>query len=50
MARGLGDEHSLAMLELDIAVWEPGMVAVPRPREAIVADVGAFLAEYIGGS
>ena len=44
MARELADRHQLPMLELDTVVWEPGKIAVLRPREAIHADVEQFLA------
>jgi adenylate kinase family enzyme len=43
MARALSDQHGLPMLELDTVVWEPGQIAVLRPRELILADVDQFL-------
>jgi len=44
MARALAERHQIAMLELDTVVWEPGQIAVERPRDAIRADVERFLA------
>ncbi len=42
-ARALAHEHDLEHLDLDAIVWEPGRIAVPRPREAILASLGEFL-------
>ncbi len=39
-------EHGLALLELDSIVWELHVVAVPRPPEAVRADLDAFLAAH----
>lgn len=44
LARRLAQERALAHLDLDAIVWEPGNVAVQRPREAIAASLNAFLA------
>ena len=43
MARALAARHGVALLELDTVVWEPGKVAVLRPREDIEADFERFL-------
>lgn len=43
-ARVLAREHGLACLELDDIVWEPGQIAVERPREAVMASLDEFLA------
>ncbi|MFP7723643.1 AAA family ATPase [Lysobacter sp. A3-1-A15] len=44
LARQLGKTHGLPHLDLDSIVWEPGKVAVERPRESIDASLQAFLA------
>lgn len=44
MARDLAERHQIPMLELDTVVWEPGKIAVLRPRNEIRADVEQFLA------
>ncbi|HKI36425.1 MAG TPA: hypothetical protein VKA46_31495 [Gemmataceae bacterium] len=44
LAKRLADRHKLPVLELDTIVWEPGKIAVVRPREAVLADLEAFLA------
>jgi adenylate kinase family enzyme len=44
MARYLAERHQIPMLELDRVVWEPGKIAVLRPRDEIRADVEQFLA------
>jgi adenylate kinase family enzyme len=43
MARGLVARHGLAMLEIDSIVWEPGQIAVLRPKEKILADLNMFI-------
>jgi adenylate kinase family enzyme len=45
-ARRLAARHGVAMLELDSIVWEPNKIAVVRPREAILTDLGTFLAAH----
>ena len=45
-ARELVARHGAAMLELDAIVWEPGQIAVQRARDAIHADLDAFLAAH----
>jgi len=42
LARQLAAVHTLASLDLDIIVWEPGQVGVLRSREAMMADAKAF--------
>jgi len=34
------------VLDLDTIVWEPGRIAVPRPPEAVHADLDRFCAEH----
>lgn len=34
------------VLDLDTIVWEPGQIAVPRPPEAVHADLDRFCAEH----
>jgi adenylate kinase family enzyme len=43
MARSLSERHGVSILELDTIVWEPGKIAVLRPREKILADLERFL-------
>ena len=43
-ARTLSVRHGLAHLDLDTIVWEPGQIAVARPRADVIADLDAFLA------
>lgn len=45
LARRLQREHSLALLELDSIVWEPGRIAVLREDAAIQNDLDRFLGE-----
>lgn len=42
-ARALAAEHALPHLDLDAIVWEPGQVAVERPRAAVLASLRAFV-------
>ena len=42
LARQLAAVHTLASLDLDTIVWEPGSVGVWRSREATMADAKAF--------
>jgi adenylate kinase family enzyme len=46
LAKQLAAQHGLAHLDLDSIVWEPGMVAVQRPADAIAASLAAFLSEH----
>lgn len=41
--QGLAAQHGLVHLDLDTIVWEPGLIAVPRPAEAVRADLLAFV-------
>ena len=43
LARRLREKHSLAFLELDSIVWEPGKIAVLRDADAIERDLNRFL-------
>ena len=43
VAKALAGRHSLAQLDLDSIVWEPGQVAIERPRLQVMADLGAFI-------
>ena len=44
LARTLAARSGAAVLALDTVAWEPGQIAVPRPRERAIADVQAFCA------
>lgn len=46
LARRLCEHTGAALLELDSIVWEPGKIAVLRPRRDIEVDLGAFLASH----
>lgn len=46
LAQALAARHGLVHLELDRIVWEPGQVAVQRPREAVRASLDAFVATH----
>jgi adenylate kinase family enzyme len=46
LARRMAREHSLAHLDLDTIVWEPGRVAVQRAPHAIMASLEGFLSEH----
>lgn len=48
MARALAGEHGIAHLDLDTIVWVPGEIAVPRPPEAISADLARFRDDFPG--
>jgi adenylate kinase family enzyme len=39
----LASQLGLAHLDLDILVWEPGKIAVPRPTPSVDADLTRFL-------
>lgn len=45
-ARALASEHGIPHLDLDTIVWEPGQIAVQRPRDAILASLDEFLAAH----
>jgi adenylate kinase family enzyme len=45
-SKALARRHALAHLDLDSIVWEPGQVAVERPRPRVVADLSAFIEEH----
>jgi adenylate kinase family enzyme len=42
-ARALAQQHQLALLDLDTIVFVPGLIAVARPPEAVLADLRAFI-------
>jgi adenylate kinase family enzyme len=42
-ARTIATREGLAHLDLDSIVWEPGKVAVQRPRESVVATLQSFI-------
>jgi len=42
-ARELAREHGLAHLDLDTIYYVPGLIAVQRPMDAVLADVKAFV-------
>lgn len=46
LAARLAKTHGLAHLDLDSIVWEPGMIAVPRPPEAVSASLRDFIAGH----
>lgn len=46
LAQALAARHGLAHLDLDTIVWQPGQVAVERPREAVRASLDAFAAMH----
>jgi len=43
LAKRLSAERALPHLDLDTLVWEPGLIAVPRPLDAVRADLEAFV-------
>lgn len=43
LARKLSAELGVPMLELDTIVWEPGKIAVERPRATVLADLNTFI-------
>ena len=45
-ARALADEFCLPHLDLDLIVWEPGMIAVQRSRSSIERDLIAFMSDH----
>lgn len=42
-ARALAAGDSLAHLDLDSIVWEPGKIAVQRSTESVIADLRSFM-------
>jgi adenylate kinase family enzyme len=48
LARALAAPAGTPLLDLDTIVWEPGKIAVPRPIEAVHADLDRFCAEHAG--
>lgn len=45
-ARALANQHGLEHLDLDSIVWEPGQVAVKRPKADVRASLEDFLANH----
>lgn len=45
-ARALVAGHGISHLDLDSIVWEPGRIAVERPRAAVLASLQAFIAAH----
>src|SRR5262245_46197075 len=45
-SKALALRHSFAHLDLDSIVWEPGKVAVERPRPRVLADLSAFIEQH----
>lgn len=43
-ARALASRHRLAHLDLDTIVWVPGLIAVARPTDEVLADLRGFIA------
>ena len=46
VATALAKRHSLAHLDLDSIVWEPGQVAVQRPRLRAISDLSGFIKKH----
>lgn len=46
LAKAVAERHGLPHLDLDIIVWEPEQVAVPRSPDAVRADLDAFIAAH----
>lgn len=46
LARAMAEEHTLEHLDMDSIVWEPGQIAVERPREDIMESLGEFLTAH----
>lgn len=42
LAAALSAESATPVLDLDAIYWEPKKIAVPRPPEAVLADLNAF--------
>ncbi len=45
LARELAAD-AVPVLDLDTIVWEPGKIAVPRPRDQVLADLDRYCAEH----
>jgi len=37
---------TVPVLDLDTIVWEPGKIAVPRPRDRVLADLDRYCADH----
>jgi adenylate kinase family enzyme len=48
LARALSAQHGVPHLDLDRLFWEPGQVAVKRPRYRVEADLDAYCAQHPG--
>jgi adenylate kinase family enzyme len=46
LAWQLAEPAATPTLDLDTIVWEPGRVAVPRPQDAVHADLDRFCTEH----
>lgn len=46
LARAMAEEHTLEHLDMDSIVWEPGQIAVERPREVIMESLSEFLTAH----
>ena len=46
LAKAVAERHGLPHLDLDIIVWEPEQIAVPRAPEAVRADLDGFIAAH----
>lgn len=45
-ARALAQQHALPHLDLDTIVFVPGLIAVPRPPEQVLADLHTFITSH----
>lgn len=45
-ARELAERHGLAHLDLDTIVFVPGLIAVERPQQDVLADLHAFTQQH----
>jgi len=45
-ARALAEQHQLPHLDLDTIVFVPGLIAVARPVEQVLADLHAFVTTH----
>ncbi len=46
LAKAVAERHGLPHLDLDIIVWEPEQIAVPRAPEMVRADLDGFIAAH----
>lgn len=46
LAKRIVSRHGAAVLDLDTVAWVPCRIAVPRPVEEAIADVGAFCGSH----